>query len=190
VGARRSRERLRGDRSRIGFRRSDEPRGSARTHEVRHIEFGIRGGATELVGEMFGVGIGEDARHHGIGGRVLTQRHDLAAHRRIVDDVAAIVGLGDGVGVAAIADERARLFQGAEPGPVDELEQPARRGRRCRRIRIEVRFDLGGRQQIAELGAGNLRCLADRIGHRAVSGRSRRKGGIDRHDSNALIQEP
>src|SRR5262249_2818141 len=47
---------------------------------------------------------------------------------------------------------------------LDELIEPARRGGRRARARIEIRFHLCGSEQIVEAGAGVLGGLLDRAG--------------------------
>ena len=79
------------------------------------------------------------ARHHGAGGRVLAQFHDLATHRGILHRVASGRGLRDRVRILAVAEARPGLLQRREPGLVDELEQ-AGRGR-SRRLGVGIEAD-------------------------------------------------
>src|SRR6201999_3832084 len=118
-------------------------------------------GRAHLAGVDARVGAGQ----HRARRRIAAQLHDLLAHGRIGDVVTAVGPLGDGVGILAVAQRRARLLHGAEPGLVDELIEALGRRRRRLCARIEVRLDARRRQQVVEADAGRLRRLLDRSGH-------------------------
>src|SRR5205814_8416123 len=96
--------------------------------------------------------------------RLVAQLHDRLRGARSADRITASGGLGNGVGLAAVAELRAPLLPRSEPGLVDELIGPARRRGRSARRGVEVGFHLGGREQILKARAGGVRGLLDRAG--------------------------
>jgi hypothetical protein len=64
----------------------------------------------------------------------------------------------------SVAELRAGLFHGAEPGLVDELIEPTRRRGRGGCLRIEIGFHLRSGEQIFEADTGGAGGLLDRAG--------------------------
>src|SRR6202047_5218881 len=79
----------------------------------------------------------------------------------------------------------------AEPSLIDKLKQPMRRRGRGARRRVEIRFHLGGGEQIFEASTARARGLLDRTrnaGARDVDAcRCRGVRWVDRH---ALVSAP
>ncbi len=142
------------------------------------IELPLARRAAEPARKHRSVLLGEGATHHGIGGRVLAQRHDRVAHAGILDDIAARRGARDRIGIGAVAECRPGLLQGREPGLIDELEQPGCGRGPHGQVRVEIGFDLGRGEQIVEARPRRFGGLTDGAGNGI---RADGRGGVDRH---------
>jgi len=146
IGTGRVREIVRALGIRIVGGKRDQPRRATGAEKVRDIELAFARLPAEFGRQIIGIGLGEGPGHDRVGGRIVAQLENLGAHRRIAHLVMAVRGLGDGVGIAAIAELGTGLLDGAEPGLLDELKQPARRGRRGAGLRVQSGLDLRRRQ--------------------------------------------
>ena len=100
---------------------------------------------------------------HDVKGAGPTATRPLGINRPVkIGAAESVLSLFDGDHRYVQQAGRAGILHGGEPGLVDELVEPAGRGRRRLRAGVEVRFDLRGGEQVFEAGAGGARRLADR----------------------------
>ena len=96
---------------------------------MRDVEFAFRRLPADRGGKLRGIGLREDTGHHRAHGRIAAQPHDRRAHRRVGHLVMAVGVVRDGVGIMAVAERRPGLFEGGEPGLIDELVETRGRTR-------------------------------------------------------------
>ena len=88
---------------------------------MRDVEFAFGRLPADRAGQLRRIVLGEGARHGRAHGRIAAQAHDRRALDRIGHLVPAVRIERNGVRILAIAVRRAGIFQGGEPGLIDEL---------------------------------------------------------------------
>lgn len=158
---------------REGAGRRDQGRGTLRAQHMRRIEV-ARGrlaaeGARQGVRILLGQGAGQRGGDLGIAAQV----EDRLPLARVGDRIGPVRLSGDGFGLGLQTEPRPGILHHAEPGLLDELEQPGGGGGPRLGGGIEGRLTPRRGEEIVEADAARRRSVTDRLDDRPRGGRGR-----------------